>query len=144
MEKQIQIISNWELEKYSSTNRINCPKCDGKKTFTRFVTRETNGSANSRRFGDDFLENDPNIGACGRKDKCGHYKHTFDFYKELYPEKINKKSIQERNKISIKEEELNYIQPKIIDYFKKDIEKTALWHYLVESKKMDQDIVRNT
>ena len=151
MEKQIQIISNWELEKYSSTNRINCPKCDGKKTFTRFVTKDTNGSTNPRRFGDDVLENDLNVGACGRKDKCGHYKHPFAFYKEFFPEKITKKDnsqdqkeTQERKILPKQEEKINYIQPKIINHFKKDIEQTALWHYLVESKKMDQDIVRNT
>jgi len=150
MEKQeIQIISNWELEKYSSSNRIDCPKCESKKTFTRFVTRETNGSVNPRRFGDDVLENDPNVGACGRKDKCGHYKHPFAFYKEFFPEKITKdtsqdqKETQERKILPIQEEKINYIQPKIINHFKKDIEQTALWHYLVESKKMDHDIVRN-
>ena len=51
------------LEKYKgSKSRFNCPNCNGKKSFTRYIDTETN----------DYLSDD--LGKCNREEKCGYHE----------------------------------------------------------------------
>lgn len=50
------------LQKYNGLKtRFDCPKCNGKKTFTRYIDTETN----------DYLSD--HVGRCNKIDKCGYH-----------------------------------------------------------------------
>lgn len=68
----------YTLEKYKGTkSRFNCPNCNGKKTFTRYIDTETN-----EYLGD-------NVGRCNKLDNCNYHfkpKQFFDNNKHLQPD----------------------------------------------------------
>lgn len=67
----------YTLEKYKGTNsRFNCPNCNGKKTFTRYIDIETN-----EYLGD-------HVGRCNKLEKCEYHfkpKQFFDANSHLMP-----------------------------------------------------------
>jgi len=50
------------LEKYKGLkSRFDCPRCNGKKTFTKYIDTETN----------DYLSD--HVGRCNKIDKCEYH-----------------------------------------------------------------------
>jgi hypothetical protein len=67
----------YTLEKYNGMkSRFDCPNCNSKKTFTRYIDTETN-----EYLGD-------HVGRCNKLDKCNYHfkpKHFFDANSHLKP-----------------------------------------------------------
>ncbi len=61
---------NFELQKYhGSASRYNCPSC-GKKTFTRYIDKETGKMI------------DASVGRCDRQDKCGYHYTPGEYFRK--------------------------------------------------------------
>lgn len=59
----------YTLQKYNgSKTRFDCPKCNGKKTFTRYIDTETN----------DYLSD--HVGRCNKLDKCEYHFKPKQFF----------------------------------------------------------------
>lgn len=61
----------YTLEKYKGLKtRFNCPRCNGKKTFTRYINIETN----------EYLSD--NVGRCNKIDNCNYHYKPKDFFND--------------------------------------------------------------
>ncbi len=63
------MIVRYTLEKYNgSKTRFDCPRCNGKKTFTKYIDTETN----------DYLSD--HVGRCNKLDKCEYHFKPKQFF----------------------------------------------------------------
>lgn len=102
------------------TSRYNCPKCNQKKCFSRYIDTE-----NRIKFPE-------YVGRCNREQKCG-YHFTPKYYFEQHPENKEKSHFLNHNQISPIEppSQTSYLDFGIIQHSMSNYNQNRLYQFLV-------------
>src|SRR5690606_9961930 len=87
----------YSLEPYKgSKTRFNCPKCESKQAFTRYIDIETN----------DYI--DEYVGRCNKENSCGYHKTPKEYFNENNIDKICKPFFKSEEQINFKPDYIDY------------------------------------